>query len=79
MPSAPQKSVIFYESDPYTLWILYDNKFLHMNDKFIGQLPFDLKNDAKSIMYSESLILICETQSNCHILEVNEYYNIVNH
>jgi len=50
-----------------------------MNDKFIGTLPFDLKNDAKFMIYSDSMFLICETQCNCHIFELNEYSNIVNH
>lgn len=79
MPSPPVKNVIFFESDPHTLWILIDNKYLHMNEKFIGQLPFDLKSDAKLMVYSESLILICESYKQCHIFELNEYYNIVNH
>jgi hypothetical protein len=50
-----------------------------MNEKFIGQLPFEIKNGIKKLMYFDSFIVICETKSICHIFELNEYYNILNH
>ena len=31
------------------------------------------------MIYSESVILVCEKHSNVHTFELNEYYNIVNH
>jgi hypothetical protein len=58
--SPPQTQLVAYESDEFSLWILQDNKYLYINDKFIGKLPFDLKYEAKSIFYYESFILICE-------------------
>jgi hypothetical protein len=74
-----EKSVIACESDPYTLWVLIDDKYLHMNEKFIGQLPFEMPNGAKKMLYLDSFILICENRKTVHLFELNEYYNILNH
>lgn len=77
--SPPQTQLVAYESDEFSLWILQDNKYLYINDKFIGKLPFDLKYEAKSIFYYESFILICEAVNQCHIFELSEFFNIMNH
>lgn len=47
LKSGAVKSIVGYESDQYTMWVLVDDKYLHMNDKFVGMLPFDLKHGAK--------------------------------
>ena len=71
--------MIAYESDEFSLWILQDNKYLYLNNKFIGKLPFDLKYEAKQIIYYDSFVLICEAVNQCHLFELNEYFNITNH
>ena len=50
-----------------------------MNEKFVGFLPFEIKNGVKQILYFDSFVVICETKNDCHIFELNEYYNILNH
>ena len=79
LDSAPQHNLAAYEQDPFTLWILIDDKYLHLNEKFIAQLPFSLITEAIKIVYVDSFILILERVNQCHLIEVNEYYNIVNH
>jgi hypothetical protein len=71
-------SVLGYESDQYTFWLLLDNKYVHLNDKFIAELPFELKYGAKHMVYLESLVLICETGNLCHLFEIDEFYNVIN-
>ncbi len=43
------------------------------------QLPFELKSRAKLIRQDESTIMICESKDICHLFEVNEYQNIIDH
>ena len=31
------------------------------------------------MVYFESIILLIEQYENCHLFELNEYYNIINH
>lgn len=61
------------------LWILVENKYLYLNDRFIGVLPFKLRFEAICLSYSDSLLLICEEYAKCHLIEINEFYNIENH
>ena len=69
-----------HETDEYTMWLLLSNKFVHMNDKFVASLPFNLTNkDASVFHYCDSMLLICENANLCHLCEMNEFYNIVNH
>jgi hypothetical protein len=63
----------------FTLWLLIDDKFIHMNDKFIGCLPLDLKYGAQKILYFSSILIIAEKKNLCHIFELNEFYNLINH
>lgn len=79
LKTGPIQSIVGHESDQYCVWLLTDNKYLHMNDKFVGMLPFDLKYGAKSMVYSQSNILISEKYNLCHLFELNEFYNIINH
>ena len=47
LKSGPMKKVVGYECEQYCIWLLIDDKYLHMNDKFVGMLPFELKYGAK--------------------------------
>lgn len=72
--------VIAHETDDYSCWLLISNKFVHLNDKFVASIPFNLTNkDASVFFYCESMLLICENANVCHICEINEFYNVVNH
>ena len=42
-------------------------------------LPFDLTYAAKQLLYHESLLIIVEESEFCHVCELNEFYNIINH
>jgi hypothetical protein len=77
LKSSPN-SVLGYESDQYTFWLLLDNKYVHLNDKFIAELPFELKYGAKHMVYHESVVLLCETGNLCHLFEIDEFYNVIN-
>ena len=77
LKSSPN-SVVGYESDQYTFWLLLDNKYVHLNDKFIAELPFELKYGAKQMVYHESVVLICEAGNLCHLFEIDEFYNVIN-
>ena len=47
LKSGPMEKVVGYECEQYCVWLLIDDKYLHMNDKFVGMLPFELKHGAK--------------------------------
>ena len=50
-----------------------------MNERFVGVLPFEIKGKIKKMIYSETVICIAEHTDRCHVFEVNEFYNIINH
>jgi hypothetical protein len=56
-----------------------NKKYLYMNDRFVGVLPFEIKGEISKMVYKESVILITEKTDICHVFEVNEFYNIINH
>ena len=61
------------------VWMILENKYLYMNERLIGVIPFEIKENIVKLVYSESVILICEEHDKCHVFEVNEFYNIINH
>lgn len=79
LSSPPSRHLVTCETDCFTVWLLIDDKFLHVNNKFVAQLPFDLTFKAKHLVYYESLIVIAEESEFCHVCELNEFYNIINH
>jgi len=51
-----------------------------MNERFVGVLPFEIRSSkVKKIIYSETIVCICEHTDRVHAFEVNEFYNIINH
>ena len=79
LKSPPMKSLNTFESDAFTIWMIIDEKYIHMNDKFIGNLALELKYGVKKLIYFNSVLLIAEKKSLCHIFELNEFYNLINH
>jgi len=74
----------FHESDCNgsivgPVWILLQKKYLYMNERFIGMLPFEIKGRIRKLVYQDSIIVILEDNDKFHTLEVNEFYNIINH
>lgn len=79
LSSPPSRHLVACETDTFTVWLLIDDKFLHMNNKFVAQLPFDLTFKARHLVYYESMIVVAEESEFCHVFELNEFYNIINH
>lgn len=72
--------MVLYESlEDGIVWSLTNNKYLLQNQKLISCLPFDLKYDCKKMVYENGLVVLLEEFSHCHLFEVNEYYNVINH
>ena len=76
--------MIGYEAECQTslggpVWMIFENKYLYMNERLVGVLPFEIKSNIVKMVYDETVILVCEEYDKCHVFEVNEFYNIINH